>query len=133
MAVEHVIKEGNQRRAFAASGHVGRTKIRDYRYAQLRCDDGGFTRLPSAGNATAEEWLGIALVIERLTVAPDQFALQARAALRGAHGISIEFAQQKIQAAKIGDTGRLRVHRSQHSAPHIVGVRELIIRQQLKS
>src|SRR5271166_1370520 len=133
MAVEHVIEEGNQWRALAAHGHVRGAKIGDHRHAKLRSDDGCFAGLPRARYAATEEEPRVALVVERLSVTADQFAFQPRATLRGANSIGIEFTKQEIQPRKIGDAGRACIHRCQNSTPHVVRVRELIMRQQFET
>src|SRR5271165_1550303 len=133
LAVENVIEEGNQGRTFAAYGHVCGTEIRDHGHAELCRDDGRFTRLPCARDVTAEEWLGLALVVERLAMTADQFAFQPGPALRGTDRIGIEFAEQKIQAREIRNAGRAGVHGCENSATHIVRVRKLIVRQKLQA
>ena len=133
MAVEHVIEEGNQRRAFAAGSHVGGTKIGDHRHADLRRDHRRLAGLPGAGDAAPEKRRWRSLVIERLAVAADQFALQPRASLRGANRVGIEFAQQELQPRKIGDAGRPRVHRREHSATHLGRIGKLVMRQQFEA
>ena len=46
VAIEQVIEKGNQGRAFAASGHVRRTKIADHRSSDPGRDDRALAGLP---------------------------------------------------------------------------------------
>ena len=70
-----------------------------------------------------EEYRGLALVVERLAVAADQFYLLAKAPLRRQHGLGVEFRQQEIQSGQFGHAGLRRVHRFQHSLADILRVR----------
>ncbi len=133
MPVEHVVEEGNQRRAFSARGHVGGAEIRDDGDAEPGGEDGGFARLPGARDGAAEERPGVALMVERLSVTADEFALQTRAPLRSADRIGIEFAQQEIQAREIGDAGGAGVHGGENRAAHLGWEGKLIVRQQFES
>src|SRR5271157_402112 len=133
MAVEHVIEEGNQRRALATCGHVSGTKVRHHGKAEFCGDDGSFAGLPCASDAAAQKQRWVPLVIERLPVTADQFALQPGAALCRTNRVGIEFAEKEIGPREIGDAGRLRVHHCQNGTTHIVRVRELIVGQQLET
>ncbi len=44
---------------------------------------------------------GLALMVERLAVAADQFCLLVKAPLGGEHGFGVEFGQQEIQSGQI--------------------------------
>src|ERR1019366_8395082 len=83
-AVQHVIEKWDKRCAFAAGSHVGGTEIGNHRHPDFRRDHGRFACLPGASNAATQEERWTSLVIERLPVASDQFALQTCASLRGA-------------------------------------------------
>ena len=62
MTVEHIIEERNQRRAFAARGHVGGTKIGDDRHADFRRDhrrlarSARYTQRDGQGTAAGFPW-----------------------------------------------------------------------------
>ena len=107
VAIEQVIEEGNQRRAFASGGHVGGTEIGDDRDADARGDHGAFSGLPGDGQFAAQKFRRLALVIESLAVAADEFCFQAETALGGEYGFGVEFGQQKIQAGQVGYAGLL--------------------------
>src|SRR5579863_1360588 len=50
VAKEEIVKVGDERRACAASGHVGGAKVGDDRNAQAGRDHGGFAGLPGGGD-----------------------------------------------------------------------------------
>src|SRR6266404_5121482 len=83
IAIEQVIEEGNQGRAFASRSHVGWTKIRDDRDADSGRENGAFSSLPGDGQLAAQEFGGLALVVESLAVTTDQRCFQAESALSG--------------------------------------------------
>ena len=83
-----------------------------------RRDHRAFSGLPGDGQLAAQKFRGLALVIESLAVAADQFCFQAETALGGEHGFGIEFGQQKIQAGQIGYAGLRRVHGLQDRLAH---------------
>ena len=114
VAIEQVVEEGNQRRAFASGGHVGGAEIGDDRDADTGGDHRAFSGLPGDGQFAAQEFRGLALVVESLAVASDQFCFQAEAALGGEYGFGVEFGQQEIQTRQIGYAGLLCVHGFQH-------------------
>ena len=79
-----------------------------------RGDHGAFSGLPGDGQFAAEKFRRLALVIESLAVAADEFYFQAETALGGEYGFGIEFGQQKIQAGEVGYAGLRGVHGLQH-------------------
>ena len=108
IAVEQVIEKGNQGRALAAGGHVGRAEIGHDGDADPRGDHRAFSGLPGDGQFAAQEFCRLALVVERLPVAADEFYFHAETALGGKDGFGVEFGQQKIQAGQVGDAGLTR-------------------------
>ena len=69
---QHIVEQGNKRRALSAVGHIGWAKIGDDRNARLRGDRSRLARLPCAGKAFACVRLSTRLVIKRLPVTADQ-------------------------------------------------------------
>ena len=131
ITIEQVIKIRNQRRAFAAGSHIRGTEIRDHRNAGVRRHHGPFARLPSDRELSSQEPRRRSLVIERLSVAADEIALEAQFLLRGKNGVRIQFAQQKIQPRQVRHTGLRRIHRSQHHLSHPGGIGKLRVPEKL--
>ena len=77
IAIERVVEKRHQRRAFAAGGHVGGTKIRNDRDAEPRRDHRAFAGLPGDGEFASEKRRRGSLVIERLAVASDEVEFDA--------------------------------------------------------
>ena len=103
-----------------------------HRHAELRRENRSLARLPGTGDAAAEKWLRVALVIDRLAVAADQLTLQASAPLRRAHRIGIKFSQQEVESREIGNTGRRRVHGGEYRASDVGRIGKLVVRQQFQ-
>ena len=133
IAVEQVIEKGNQGRALASGGHVGRTEIGHDGNACARGNHGAFSGLPGDGQLAAQEFRGLALVIESLAVAADEFYFQAETALGGEYRFGIEFSQQKIQAGKIGHAGLCGVHGLQDGLADGFRVRVLGLGQEFET
>ncbi len=110
IAIQQVIEEGNQRRAFASGGHVGGAEIGDDRNADTSGEHRALSGLPCDGQLAAKKFRRLALMIESLAVAADQFCFQVETALGGEEGFGVEFGEQKIQAGQIGYAGCFRVH-----------------------
>src|ERR1019366_8311246 len=133
MAVEHVIEKRHKRCALAAGSHVGGTEIGNHRHSDLRRDNGRFAGLPGTSNAAAQEERWASLMIERLPMASDQFALQTCTSLRGADRVRIEFAKKEMQPRKIGDAGGARVHACEDGPSNIGRIGKLVMRQQFEA
>ena len=101
ITIEQVIEIRNQRRALAAGGHIRGTEIGDHRNAGARRHRGPFSCLPSDCELSSQEPRRRPLVIERLSVAADQIAVEAQFPLRGNDRFCVQFAQQKIQPRQI--------------------------------
>ena len=110
IAIKQVVEEGNQRRAFASGGHVGGAEVGDDRNADAGGDHRAFSGLPGDGQVASQKFRGLALVVESLAVAADQFCFQAETALGGEYGLGVEFGQQEIQTRQIGYADLLGVH-----------------------
>ena len=89
IAKKHVIEEGNQRRAFASGGHICRTKVRDHGSTGSCGDQCRFARLPRGRDLAAQKWTGLALMVNRLSMAADEVGFCSKAALGGQHGVGI--------------------------------------------
>src|ERR1700761_1295458 len=100
MREECRIEQGDERRSLSAGHHVGRTKVRDHRRMSGGGYQGGFTQLPSAGDAAAGVGFRDALVVDGLTVTADEVE---RVALRGClHGVAVSLPEAPVEARKLG-------------------------------
>jgi len=89
MAAEHIIQDGNQRRALASHSHIGGTEIGNDRHAGPGSDDRRLSRLPRTGDPSSEIRSRRALMVERLPVAANQLTFHPGTALRCANSISV--------------------------------------------
>ena len=122
LAIEQVIEEGNQGRAFASRSHIGGAEIGYHRDAHARGDHRAFARLPGDREFASQKWRGFALMVERLAMASDELDFLAEASLGGQDSFGIQFGEQEIQSGQVGDAGLLCVHGFQHGAADRFGI-----------
>src|SRR5258707_13456070 len=96
VAIEKIIKEGDQRSALSTSRHIRRAKIRDHRYTEPRRNHRAFTGLPRHRQFSPEKPLRHSLVIERLSVTTHQFKFHPMLARRLRDRLRVQFAKRKI-------------------------------------
>src|SRR5205807_9504735 len=91
-AKKQVVEERHQRSALSAGSDIGDAKIRDDRDAQAGGDHGTLAGLPGGGNGAPEKSRGLALMVDGLTVAADEFSAEPGTLLGLLDGGSVEFA-----------------------------------------
>ena len=73
IAIKQVVEKGNQRRAFASGGHVGGAEVGDDRDSDAGGKHRAFSGLPGDGQVASQKFRGLALMVESLAVASDEF------------------------------------------------------------
>ncbi len=101
IAIQEKIEEGNQRRPFATSRHVCRTKIRNHRNTYARRHDRALAGLPGNSELASEKRGSLALVIERLSVAAHEFCFETKATLGRKHCVGVKFCEQEVQPGQV--------------------------------
>src|SRR5260370_16908430 len=96
VAIEKIIKEGDQRSALSTSRHIRRAKIRDHRYTEPRRNHRAFTGLPRHRQFSPEKPLRHSLVIERLSVTTHQVKFHPTLARPLPHPPPDHFSTNKI-------------------------------------
>src|SRR6202041_3824273 len=109
-AEEQMVKERTKGRPFAPSVHGCRTKIRNYGRIHSGRDDCSFAGLPCGYEFVSQETLGLALMIEGLSVAADKIYFHAKLPFGGEDRIGIQFAEGVIQAGQLAHAGARSVH-----------------------
>jgi len=132
-SIEQVVEKGNQGRALASGGHVGRAEIGHDGDACARGNHGAFPSLPGDSQFAAQKVRRLALVIESLAVAADEFYFQAETVLRGENSLGVEFGQQKIQAGEVGYADLCGIHGLQHRTADGFRVRVLGLGHEFES
>ena len=120
MAIQDVVEKGNQRCAFAASGHVGGSEIGYDGHCRALRENGALSCLPGAGDLASEEEGGLSLVIESLPVTPDETGADFVLLAGAGDCLRIKFAEKEIQASEIGHRN-LGIHERQDGATNGCG------------
>ena len=116
IAVQKIVDERYQRRAFSPGRHIRRTKIRNHRNSQPRRDHRAFSRLPRGRQLSSQKSFRHSLVIKRLPMTADQIKLHAMLARCLSHGLSVQFAEKKVQPSQIRNPSQFRIHHPQNRA-----------------
>ncbi len=133
MAKQKVVKERNQRCAFASGGHVCRAEVGDHRDLQPRRQHRSLAGLPRSGDCPPQIRPRVALVINRLTMTADQIASKSALPRGNLHGVGVDFSQPEVEACQVGDAGACRVHGGEHGASYPRGVWVFTVGQQLQT
>src|SRR5262249_31051896 len=128
------VEKRDQRRTFAAGRDIRWTKVRNHGNAQARGNHRRFARLPGAGYLASAIVRGLPLVVNRLAVAADKIELAcAGGSLGTQYRVSIELAEQKIQARKVSHAGVAGVHGAEHGGAHSFRIGDVFMGQHLKA
>src|SRR5712664_413870 len=102
VAIEKIVRIGNERRALATEGDVSGTKIADRGDAGVRGDDGRLADLQRGGGGAPQKGDALALVENRLAVAANErdfLRCNPEFATRRHGGAGEEFSHAKVQLA----------------------------------